>query len=58
MPRYRVNVKRQEKNSNSTIGTYITVESESELNARLAAEGIARSKWPECTIMVCEVKKQ
>lgn len=58
MARYRVNVKRQEHNSKSTIGTYITVEADSEINARLAAEGIAQSRWPNCVIMICEIRKQ
>lgn len=58
MNRYRVNVKRQEKGSNSTISCYIDVVAESEINARFAAQGIAQSRWPNCTIMVCEVRKK
>lgn len=58
MPRYAVSVKRQEPNSKSTIGTIITVEAESEFNARMAAEGIARARWPKCVIMVGEARKQ
>lgn len=58
MARYRVNVKRQEPDSRSTIGICLTVEAETEFQARLAAEGIAKSRWPKCVIMICEVRKQ
>lgn len=58
MARFLVTVKRQEPNSRSVITTSINIEAENEINARLAAEGMARSRWPNCTIMVCEIRRK